>query len=67
MIDGETGFLVPPLKPGRLADPLQRRVDDPALRERMGAAGQGRTDDHYSVERYLDEVRAMYLELVERG
>ena len=67
VIDGDTGFLVPPLEPSCLADALQRLVGDPALRKRMGAAGQVRADEHYSLERYLGEVHALYLELVERG
>ncbi len=38
--DGETGFLVPPMTDAPLAAALSRLARDPALRARMGAAGQ---------------------------
>ena len=64
VVDQETGLLVPPLDVRNLAAALQRLVDDPGLRRRMGVAGRVRADEHYSVERYLHEVRALYLELL---
>jgi glycosyltransferase involved in cell wall biosynthesis len=38
--DGQTGLLSPPLDPGALADQLQRLLDDPALRARLGTAAR---------------------------
>lgn len=38
--NGETGFLVSPHDPRPLAAALERLIDDPALRERMGARGR---------------------------
>src|SRR5262249_3883815 len=37
VVDSETGFLVPPRDPDRLAAALRRLIDDPALRARLGA------------------------------
>ncbi|WP_342454066.1 glycosyltransferase [Sagittula salina] len=42
---GETGLLVPPDDPAALAATLQRLVDDPALRQRIGVAGARRAQD----------------------
>jgi glycosyltransferase involved in cell wall biosynthesis len=40
VIDGETGFLVPPGDVGALADRMRRLALDPALRARLGAAAR---------------------------
>lgn len=42
---GRTGLLVPTEDPGALAGALQRLIDDPALRLRLGQAGQARAQD----------------------
>lgn len=40
--DGETGLLVPPNDPAAFAAALERLIRDPALRTRLGAAGQAK-------------------------
>jgi len=42
VLDGETGVLVPPGDPVALAEALDRLMDDPAQRARLGAAGRER-------------------------
>ena len=42
VVDGETGFLIPPRQPSALAHALQRLVEDPKLRIKLGDAGRMR-------------------------
>lgn len=60
VLDGETGFLVPPFEAAPLADALRRLTDDAALRARMGEAGRAR-----ALERYTEaKVMARTLDLL---
>jgi glycosyltransferase involved in cell wall biosynthesis len=57
--DGETGLLVPPGDPARLALALARVLDDRALRERLGAAGRARARERFDI----DALRSAHLDL----
>ena len=60
IVDGETGFLVPPSDPAALAEALGRLADNAALRQTLGAAGLARVEAHFSLRRMTDEVEALY-------
>jgi glycosyltransferase involved in cell wall biosynthesis len=45
---GETGLLVPPGDPGALAGAIDRLLDDPELRARLGAAGRRRVMSRFT-------------------
>ena len=60
VVDGETGFLVPPRDPQALADRLVRLLKDPAMRARMGEAGLARARERFTVERMVEETNAVY-------
>jgi glycosyltransferase involved in cell wall biosynthesis len=62
--DGEDGFLVEPGSTDALADRIERLARDPALRERMGAAGRARVLDRYAVARLVDDVDRLYRSLL---
>jgi glycosyltransferase involved in cell wall biosynthesis len=50
VLDGETGFLVPPADPSALANALDKLICDPDLRRRFGAAGRRRVEDNFRVD-----------------
>lgn len=51
--DEETGILVPPAEPRALAAALERLIREPALRERLGAAGFEHVRRHFALEACL--------------
>lgn len=57
---GVNGLLVPARDSGALADALQRLIEDPALRERMGAAGRQRAENEFSVSTVIEQTLALY-------
>ncbi len=60
VVDGETGFLVPPRDPEALAERLARLARDPALAERMGAAGLERAHEHFTWEGVAEQLQDVY-------
>ncbi len=48
VVDGVTGFLAPPGDPSALAQRVLQLLRDPALRQRMGAAGREHVLRHFS-------------------
>lgn len=62
---GESGFVVPPRDPRALAAALNRLVQDPALRERMGRAARHRALTRFSREAMVRAVEEVYAEAIE--
>jgi glycosyltransferase involved in cell wall biosynthesis len=60
VVDGETGFLVPAGDAPARADALRRLVEDPALRERLGAAGRRRAEELFDLPRFRQEHVELY-------
>jgi glycosyltransferase involved in cell wall biosynthesis len=63
VVDGETGFLVPPTDTAAYADAIARVVTDPALRGTMGEAGHARAAA-YRWDRANRAVLETYLDLL---
>jgi len=63
--DGETGFVVPPGDAGTLADRIIRLLDDPALAQRLGAAGQRYVLANFSIEKLCETLGRLYNSLTE--
>ena len=60
VVDGRTGYLVPP----RDADALGRRIsellDDPAARQRLGAEGRAHVERHFDIRRQTQALEHLY-------
>jgi glycosyltransferase involved in cell wall biosynthesis len=66
VVEGETGFLVPPGDKGRLARQTRLLLEDTDLRCRLGEAGRRRVESHYSVAQLAQRLADLY-ESVVRG
>jgi N,N'-diacetylbacillosaminyl-diphospho-undecaprenol alpha-1,3-N-acetylgalactosaminyltransferase len=65
VVSGETGFLVSPRNVDELVRAIQKLVEDPALRRRMGQAGRARVVQHFAVERIVEQYLELYTEVLE--
>jgi glycosyltransferase involved in cell wall biosynthesis len=61
VIDGETGLLVPVASPDDLALALQRLVDSPDERRRLGSRARQRFEAKFDLETFHARIRAIYL------
>lgn len=62
--DGETGFLVDPLRPEDIAAKLERLVQDSALRARMGANARQFASERFHPDRVAEKTLAVYQQAV---
>jgi glycosyltransferase involved in cell wall biosynthesis len=60
VLDGETGYLLPPQSSDDLVEAVIRLAADPSLRARMGAAGRRLFADRFRQERMVDELHRLY-------
>jgi glycosyltransferase involved in cell wall biosynthesis len=64
VVDGETGFLVPPEDPGELAKSILTLLRDPELRHSMGQAGRERFLRCFTVGTMMTKLVAAYLDVL---
>jgi sugar transferase (PEP-CTERM/EpsH1 system associated) len=62
VVDGETGLLVPPRSPERLAAALGELTGDLARATQMGHAGRRRSEAEFSLEGMLRRYQELYLD-----
>ncbi len=60
IMDGETGWLVPPGNPEELAMKIMDLLEDPEKAEKWGEAGKRRVKENFSDERMVDEHIKLY-------
>lgn len=66
IIDGETGFLVPPADPKAMAEAIERLLRDPELAKQMGEKGRRRVEEAFSMEKHQRVLAEIYGELLGR-
>ena len=64
--DGETGLLVTPGDPPSFAEAIRRLIRDRDLRRRLGEAGRIRVQKLYTVDQQVEQLAAMYEEILQR-
>ncbi len=62
--DGVTGFLVPPSDPERLAEVLNKILDDPDFRAQVGHAARQDALQNYAIDRHAGLIQAVFDELL---
>lgn len=67
VLEGQTGFLVPPQDPDALANAMRRLMEMPKPeRLAMGQAGRQHIVENFDIERVVDRWEELYLELLTR-
>jgi glycosyltransferase involved in cell wall biosynthesis len=60
VVEGETGFLVPPGDPNAIADRVMRLLASPAMARSMGEKGLARARERFSVQAMVSRYQALY-------
>jgi glycosyltransferase involved in cell wall biosynthesis len=66
VVDGRTGFLIPPADPAALAEKIRVLMQDAGLRQAMGAAATERIRTQFAVQNLLANLERIYSQLLER-
>ena len=67
VVDGETGFLVPPDDVEATERAIHTLLTDGDLRQRMGEAARRRVDERFTTEQYARRVSRAYARVLESG
>lgn len=67
VIDGETGYLIPPRDPSLFAERIISLLKDNRLREEMGKAGRRLVASRFSLETMLDRIEELYEEVIKES
>ena len=67
VVDGESGFLVPPADPNVLSHTILRFVEEPALTQRMGAFAKELSETRFAWNPIARRILDVYLPLIKRA
>lgn len=65
VVDGKTGFLVPPHQPREMANRVCQLLNDPSLRIRMGHQGRRWVSERFSLRTYVEQIETLYGSLLQ--
>ncbi len=63
VVDGSTGFLVPPGVPDQFAQAMVRVLSDPELAREFGEEGRKRVEQEFTTERMISQTESLLVEL----
>lgn len=66
VIDGKTGFLVPPREPEMLGEKVSLLLSNKELRHEFGSAGRAMVEDQFSMQRMVRQLEELYLRVLEK-
>ncbi len=64
IVDGVTGFLVPPQNPSALAEAIVKLLDDQSLARQMGESGKKRAEELFDIKKNVKQIERIYEELL---
>jgi sugar transferase (PEP-CTERM/EpsH1 system associated) len=64
VIDGETGFIVPPRDPVAIAEKIRLLIDNQDLRKLMGNKGRIRAEEKFSIKNTAREYYSLYCDVL---
>jgi sugar transferase (PEP-CTERM/EpsH1 system associated) len=67
VVDGITGYLVPPQNPSLMAERLKELLDNPARRHEFGSMGLLHATQHFSLKQAAKQYEALYKTIARRG
>ncbi len=65
VLNGETGFCVPPSDPDALADGLCFLIDHPEIWPKMGQLGRRHVEDNFNIDTLNDRLVDLYVQLLQ--
>ena len=65
--DSQDGFLVPPGDTAAMASRIRHLIDDPRLRDKMGASGRAKVEDRYAWAKIIPRLVRVYEEVLGGG
>ncbi len=65
--DNETGYLVEPENPEKLAEKINYLLDNPDIAQQMGEKGRARFMKLFTLERMISETETIYYQLTQNN